>query len=178
MRPSRSRLHQGYAGFRDDFGETIKERRKEAHLDQQTLADVIGIARPSLSAIENGRALPLPSTLDNLVHELNLDWADVLVKAETSRTARPVDDTAGADVRLNLGQNLRAGRRLAGLKLWELAKRCGLSKAQLSRIERGETKQSRVYEDHPANSGSPREERRQRFNHPELQRLSCTSTDK
>lgn len=158
-------------GFRTDLGEFLKLRRKALFGKQQTLADAVGIARPSLSAIENGHALPLPDTVNGLMRELGLAWPMILVSGNTDRVARSTDTTARADQRLDLGQSLREGRRLQGLRLWQVAERCGMSVAQLSRIERGEAKRSRAYEDDPDDAATPAEFRRIQFRDPELRRL-------
>ena len=118
--PSRSRFPKGYSGFRPDLGEFLTGERRKLRIKQQTMAKVIGIARPSLSAIENGP---------------------------------PVGSRCGS----------AAGRRQEKLKLWQVAKKCNLSKAQLSRIERGEVTRSRFFVVGP---------QRLRFSDPELQRLA------
>ena len=169
---SRLRIPAGYAGFRQDLGEFIARRRKAMVGKQQTLADAIGIARPSLSSIETGKAWPLPDTLEGLMRELSLTWDMVLLRGGSDRPARPVDGGPRASQRLDLGRDLREGRQREGLKLWQVAGRCGLSVAQLSRIERGEASRSRAFEDDPDDAALPREYRGMRFRHPELRRLS------
>lgn len=171
-RSSRSRFPPGFVGFRPDLGSFLKRRRQTLYGKQQTLADAIGLARPSLSAIENGHAFPLPDTVAGLMRELSLTWPMMLVAGETDRIPRTIDHTAGADQRLDLGQSLREGRRLEGLKLRKVAERCGMSAAQLSRIERAEHRRSSAYEDEPDDAGLPVEYRRIRFRNPELRRLS------
>ena len=161
--PSRSRFPKGYSGFRPDLGEFLTGRRKKMRIKQQTMAEVIGIARPSLSAIENGRVWPMPETMEKLADQLDLELSDIFEPGETSRTPRFKADGSGADQRSDLGAALRAGRRLEKLKLWQVARKCNLSKAQLSRIERGEITRSRFFENGPQTS---------RFSDPELQRLA------
>ncbi len=162
-------------GFRPDLGVFLKQRRRQLFGKQQTLADAIGVARPSLSAIENGKALPLPDTVDGFMRELGVTWDMILVRGGTDRVARTDDATPRADQRLDLGRDLREGRRLEGLALWEVAGRCGISVAQLSRIERGQARRSCAFEDEPADAALPRDYRRLRFKNPELRRL-CMAT--
>lgn len=50
--------------FRDDafsyyFGEIIKNRRKELHMSQESLAERVGKKRPYISRIENGEDIRL-----------------------------------------------------------------------------------------------------------------------
>ena len=138
---------------------------------QQALADAIGIARPSLSAIESGKAYPSPDTFEALMYELDLDLPEILVKDASYQGIPVAHEDPLADHRLGFGRALRRGRRLEGLRLWQVAKLCGLSKAQLSRLERGEVRISSAYEDHPDDTALPKKSRMIRFRHPELQRL-------
>jgi transcriptional regulator with XRE-family HTH domain len=169
---SRSRLPLGFAGFRPDLGEILRRRRRNQVVKQQALADAVGITRESLSRIESGRSWPLPDTLDGLMRELDLDWHQLAIVGVTDRATRAFDGTWRGDLRLQLGRAVREARRLEKLKLRELALRCCVSVAQLSRIERGEAPRSRVYEDHPDDADQPKEYRRLGFRDPELRRLS------
>ena len=144
-------------------------------MKQQTLADAIGIARPSLSAIEKDKAWPRPDTLDGLMHELDLTLSEIFVAGPSDRTPRFIDESPDADYRLDLGRDLRKGREKDGLSLFQVAERCGLSVAQLSRIERGEVRRTRAYEEEPDDAELPREFRRIRFRYAELQRLYMLS---
>lgn len=154
-----------YAGFRLDLGAVLKARRKALRIKQQTLADAIGIQRSSLSAIENDHVWPLPDTLEGLMRELDLDWSTVLEGGLTKPPAQQVDTADYADDRLDLGGALRSGRRKEGSTLRQVAERCGLSAAQLSRLERGEATRSRVYARDPQGGWLAG------FDHPEFQRL-------
>lgn len=161
--PSRSRFPKGYSGFRPDLGEFLTGERKKLRIKQQTVAKVIGIARPSLSAIENGRVWPMPETMDKLADQLASKLSDIFEPGETGRAPRFKADDSSVDHRSDLGAALRAGRRQEKLKLWQVARKCNLSKAQLSRIERGEVTRSRFFVVGP---------QRLRFSDPELQRLA------
>lgn len=134
-----------YAAFRPDLGLVLRARRKADKIKQQTLADAIGVQRSSLSAIENGRAWPMPETLEGLMRELDLEWSMVLKKGATKPPDQEVGGTDDADRRLDLGRALRSGRLQEGSSLWQIAERCGLSAAQLSRLERGHATRTRVY---------------------------------
>lgn len=154
-----------YAAFRSDLGSVLRAQRKADQIKQQTLADAIGIQRSSLSAIENGRAWPLPDTLEGLMRELDLDWSMVLKKGATKPPDQEVGGTDDADRRLDLGRALRSGRLQEGSSLRQVAERCGLSAAQLSRLERGQATRSRVYAKHPKDGWF------EGFKDPELDRL-------
>lgn len=41
------------------FGEIIKNRRKELHMSQENLAEIVGKKRPYISRIENGEDIKL-----------------------------------------------------------------------------------------------------------------------
>lgn len=169
--PRRSRFPDGFAGFRPDLGAFLKACRKKEKQKQQTLADAIGITRPSLSAIENGHAWPLPGTLEALARELELTQDLMFMRGDKDQTVRLDDDARRADYRLELGRGLREGRKREGLTLRQIAHRCDISVAQLSRIERGHATRSRAYRDHPDYMELPKQDRPLQFRHPELQRL-------
>jgi hypothetical protein len=71
-----------------------------------------------------------------------LDWEAVALRGTTGRWRRFVSSHRGEDAFL-VGDRIRRGRRLLGLSLRGLASGCGLSAAQLSRIERGEVQAGR-----------------------------------
>ena len=169
---SRSRLPVGYAGFRFDFGALLRERRRELAIKQHALAEDMGISRESLSRIENGRSWPLPDTLDDLMAELDLTWEMIAVAGSSDRPHRPIDAKPRAAQRLDLGRDLRETRQRKGFTLRHLAESCGLSVAQLSRIERGQASRSKAFMDEPDDAAMPSQFRRLRFSHPELHRLS------
>ena len=113
----------------------------------------------------------MPDTVESLMRVLNFEESEILDQGFTSRSSRPVDSSPRADERLDLGRELRAGRLSENLSLAQVAQRCGLSAAQLSRIERGQATRSRVFEDDPEDAALPKEFRRLQFRLPELQRL-------
>ena len=168
---SRSRFPDGFGAFRPDLGAFLKACRKKEKWKQQGLADAIGIARPSLSAIENGHAWPLLDTLEALARELELTQDMIFLRGDKDRKARSSGHSRRAYYRLELGRGLREGRKREGLTLRQIAHRCDISVAQLSRIERGDATRSRAYRDHPDYMELPKQDRPLQFRHPELQRL-------
>ena len=62
-----------------DIGRAIKERRKKLRVNQQTLADLAGVAVNTLVAIERGEGNPQLSTLLTILDTLGLQ-ADINIK--------------------------------------------------------------------------------------------------
>ena len=62
-----------------EIGSTIKERRKKLGVNQQTLADLAGVAVNTLVAIERGEGNPQLSTLLIILDTLGLQ-ADINIK--------------------------------------------------------------------------------------------------
>lgn len=180
---TRYRLQGGFAEFRADFGDTIREARKDKFKTQEALAPAMEVSRETVSRIENG-AVPRPDTLEKLLKFLELELAAIALAGSSDRPQRPFDGSGGGDSRLILGRDLRRGRLAEGLSLSELSSRCRrlaaerssnrreLSAAQLSRIEHGEATRSRALDYHPDDADNEREERRMVFVDPELRRLA------
>lgn len=141
----RFRFPSGYSGYNLKLPELLKDKRVENKMTQQKLADKIGIARASLIAIEKGYVWPSPDTMEKLAHQLDLGLDIIYARGNSGRTLRFKAHGRAAERRLDLGAALRDGRRLEELTLWDLAKRCDISAAQLSRLERGELTRSRFY---------------------------------
>jgi transcriptional regulator with XRE-family HTH domain len=173
---SRSRLPEGFAAFRDDFGAIVRAKRTGERRTQQALADAIGITRETLSRIENG-AWPLPDTLEGLMRELEIDWPDFAIRGPSERPAKRFDGSSRGEDRYSMGRSLRRGREAEGLSLRNLAERCGCSAAQLSRLERGESTRSKLLEDDPDDAELPANHRRYRFVHAELRRVETLGRD-
>ena len=55
------------------FGEIIKNRRKELHMSQNELAELVGKKRPYISRIENGEDLKMSNFL-LIANALNLSF--------------------------------------------------------------------------------------------------------
>ena len=62
-----------------EIGSAIKERRKKLGVNQQTLADLAGVAINTLVAIERGEGNPQLSTLLTILDTLGLQ-ADINIK--------------------------------------------------------------------------------------------------
>ena len=62
-----------------EIGSTIKERRKKLRVNQQTLADLAGVAVNTLVAIERGEGNPQLSTLLTILDTLGLQ-VDINIK--------------------------------------------------------------------------------------------------
>lgn len=60
------------SGVKELFGKRVKELRKQNHLTQEKLAELIGIDIRNLIKIENGQTFPRVQTLENLVEVLNI----------------------------------------------------------------------------------------------------------
>jgi len=64
--------------FYRQLGANIRKCRKRSKLSQAGLAKRIGLARTSLTNIENGRQRPPLHTLYDIVENLQLDLAELL----------------------------------------------------------------------------------------------------
>lgn len=173
---SRSRLPEGFARFRSDFGAIIRKQRTGEGWTQQALATAIGVSRETLSRIENG-AWPRPDTLEGLMRHLEIDWYDFALEGDTDRPAKRFDDSSRGENRYAKGRALRKGRLKENLSLERLAERCEVSAGQLSRLERGECLRSKLLEDEPADRDLPVKFRKYRFRHPELRRIEALGRD-
>ena len=166
------RLPRGFVALRPDLGAFLRERRRSGYGKQHVVAEEAGIARETLSRIERGRTRPGPETMDQLLRILELDWPDVAVRGDTGRGCRPFHDTWTGEQCFRAGQAIRAGRRKLGMSLREAAARCGLSAAQLSRVERGEVIGGTVFSQVPEDAYMPVGHRRVVIASPVLQSLA------
>lgn len=169
---SRFRLPKGFVRLKPEMGIVLRRLREAEGMTQAELARTVGLSRESLSRIERGLAVPRPLALDALLAELLSDWGAIAERGKTSRAAIYFDGSRQGDLREELGRNLRAGRRRARLSLRGLSALCGMSAAQLSRIERGEGVRSAAYEFDPSDTSVRARDQRQRFAHPVLARLA------
>lgn len=60
------------SGVKKLFGKRVKELRKQNHLTQEKLAELIGIDTRNLIKIENGETFPRVQTLEKLLEVLNI----------------------------------------------------------------------------------------------------------
>lgn len=54
------------------FGKRLKEIRKQAHITQQQLGDMVGVTKVSICCYENGTRTPTLETLIDLADSLNV----------------------------------------------------------------------------------------------------------
>lgn len=59
----------------------LKEKREQAHLTQQQLANQIGIARQAISKFELGTARPTVENAKAIAKILQFDWTEFYEKA-------------------------------------------------------------------------------------------------
>jgi DNA-binding XRE family transcriptional regulator len=76
--PSSSKLSTAPLAKR--IGATIRSLRKERKLSQARLAASIGAARPCLSRIERGLALPTLKTLERVAAAFDMDILDLFIR--------------------------------------------------------------------------------------------------
>lgn len=60
------------SGVKKLFGKRVKELRKQNHLTQEKLAELIGIDTRNLIKIENGETFPRVQTLEKLLEVLKI----------------------------------------------------------------------------------------------------------
>lgn len=65
-------------GIKQLIGLQIRTFRKSMNLSQEEFAELIGISRNSLSAIERGINFPSPETLDSIHKNLKINYNDLL----------------------------------------------------------------------------------------------------
>lgn len=65
------------SGIKDLFGKRIKELRRERHLTQEKLAELVGIDTRNLIKIENAQTFPRSQTLDKLIEVLDVTPAEI-----------------------------------------------------------------------------------------------------
>lgn len=148
-RTSRRRLFPGVVALYGDLGERLRKARKgpkgsAVGHKQEALAQAAGISRSTLSRIEKGQVIPRMDTLDRIMAALDITIAVVgepgplgdgqLLSPNSARTTKDAD----------LGARLREERRLLRLSIAQVAAAAGISAAQLSRIERGQARRSRL----------------------------------
>lgn len=169
-------LPPGFVGLKPDLGGTLRTRRKEGGYGKQAvIAAAIGIAVESLSRIESNRAVPRPDTLDALLTVLELGWEKVAFRDHRAVVDEASTQSRRRDRMLDAGRELREARVQLGMTLRDLAARSGLSLAQLSRVESGQSGGRRVYDTHPDDVALPRDERRIIFSNPILADLVSRS---
>ncbi len=160
----------GFVGLRKNYGAILQDRRKIGRYGKQwAVAADIGISATALSRIENGHTVPQLETLDALLVRRELDWEAVAVEREGGTIKAQVDETSRRRDRLfEVGQEIRAARRHAGLTLRQLASHSGISLAHLSRIECGANAGTLIYQEDPADRALERDNQQIVVVHPVL----------
>lgn len=175
-RPPRRRLPPEYVALHPDLGERLRKAREGPKGErfghkQEMLADEAGVSRSTLSRIEQGHAVPRMETLERLMAALDIESSII---AEVTRVEHPVVET-DASQRMakdaTLGGELRAERTRLGLTIAEVALAAGVSAAQLSRIERGQIRFSRLTGWYAGHMGLEEEYRDRVFTNPVLGEL-------
>jgi transcriptional regulator with XRE-family HTH domain len=100
------------------FGRRLKALRKNNGLTQQGLADVVGVSRIYIQALESNRRMPSMKLLHRLAKSLNASMTDI------------VDDIPNKAGRVQLDDLLLSGE----VDVWYRAKK--LSDAELKRVDR------------------------------------------
>lgn len=155
--------------LKPDLGKILRARRKQdGYGKQATIASQVGIAPETLSRIENNKAVPRLETLDALLVALELNWEKVAIRDHDWVADEKSALSRRRDRMLDAGCELREARAELGMTLRELVALSGLSLAQLSRVESGQSGGSRVYDTHPDDVELPRDERRIIFSNPVL----------
>lgn len=165
------RLPEGFIRFDAGLGKILRARRKDEKIALKNLAADVGITRESLSRIECGRRWPSYDTLYRIMGKLNLEWHQIAVRGQGDRSSRRDPTNDREEYLQHLGAALRRGRKADGLTLRDLAVDCGLSYAQLSRIERGQSGYSKVLEEDPDDLSLDHDRRSSRFRDPKLAKL-------
>ena len=136
----RYRLSDGIGELRQDLGSYLRSVRESsadfAHMHAQEFAEVLGVARETLSRIDNDVRWPSLETLDRYLDLLYLEIDDVT--SSSPRERPPIPDYP--DACFDLGEALNEGRRKEGLSLRALSLHTGISYSQLSRLTRGQFK--------------------------------------
>jgi len=149
-RAPRTRLFPGLVALHSDLGDRLRQARNGPKGEgighkQEMLAHAAGISRSTLPRIENGHVVPRMDTLERLMAALDVANDVVgepgLTGAGQLMSPRSIKDAKDAD----LGARLREQRRLLRLSIAEVAvAAAGVSAAQLSRVERGPSRRSRL----------------------------------
>lgn len=162
-------LPPGFLSLKPALGNIPRARRKQGGYGKQaTVASQVGIAPESLSRIENNKAIPRLETLDALLTNLDLAWDKIAERDHDWVADDKVMLSRRRDRMLEAGSDLREARTRVGMALRELAALSGLSLAQLSRVESGQSGGPRVYHTHEEDEALPRDERRLIFSNPVL----------
>ena len=115
----------------DRLAESLRDRRLVLGDSQQHVAERCGMPRSRVSAVESSIARTRIGTVLGIARQLRVSLS--LLPSSGCGT-RP---RAGITSITVLGRAIRATRRQLGWHQADLAKRCGLNRTQISRIETG-----------------------------------------
>lgn len=84
--------------FENNFGDILKGYRKQAHVTQDKLAELVNMDRTYISMLERGVRYPSLDTAMKLSHALNLkcsDWISILeIKCHHGTISQPATHNA------------------------------------------------------------------------------------
>ncbi len=145
------RLPSPYVGLLPNLGEVLRRERKKLRIKQEVLAADLGIHRQALIRIEQGKQIPRLRTLYALLALLKIEFDCIALEGDGRASKNHLifhEGHRGQQLE-RLGDAIFRRRKAEKLKLRQLAKRLRVSAAQLSRIERGQVANSRLFRDHP-----------------------------
>lgn len=147
------KVNPGSGETKPTFGEELRRLRKRVGLTQGELAERAGISQQSLSAIERGRTKPRPSTVFRILAQFPLEWIldDDLQSPEVQQFRGEIHPLAGAfrktwplfqdkmdRFRREAVRQIKEKRKAAGLTQEMLARRVGIPREEISKLERRE----------------------------------------
>ena len=121
-----------------DFGEKLKQLRKDAGLTQDSIAEKLGVHNQTVSKWERGLLQPDISLLGNLADALGVSMEKLLDCKECERTFKGTFSTT------QLGQSIAKNRIIKNESQQALATALGVSADTVSHWERGQTMPSAI----------------------------------
>ncbi len=120
----------------------MRRARERAGVSQQRLAELSGVHHTEISLLERAARDPQISTIVRLARSLGVAPAELVDEPEAAAAATAAANLLPNPVELppreQFTANLRRHRRRSGLSQEALAQHCGLHRAEISRLERGE----------------------------------------
>ena len=115
------------------LGVRIRQARKAKRLTQKKLAQIVGVTRVNISAIEKGKHQPSMGLLEKICYVLGLSYEEML----------EVDNYKEEEESSKLGVRIRRARRSKRLTQTELAQLVAISTGGISKIETGKYQPSK-----------------------------------
>lgn len=122
--PNLSRLTPPFS----ELGKFIRARRLKLGLSQTQLGKLVGVSQAEISRYEIGRSRLNEQTMKNLASALRCELNELCVLQEPTRAQKTMPKT-------ELGKLIYTRREEFGLSLNDLAKRSGLSRNHVRRLE-------------------------------------------